>query len=402
MAAAGLIVFVTTLAFGSSSTDVLEIHYINVGQGGSTLIVGPNGTRILYDFGWKNGDKSIVPYLRDTIKLKPQEGLHYSIVSHRDSDHYSGYKAVIKAGYDVLVANYGAGSPKSETEAIRRQWLRPAKQTTAGSVRPIPVGLRISLGDGAEAVVMAANGKIYGRDKAIKVTNENDRSVALFIQYGKFQFILDGDLGAGPAPDGCETGRETTQQNLQVPVAQALLQMGLMRAEVGVDVFHVAHHGSESSTSAEYYNLIRPLVGIISVGLNQGNFRHPRKNVVEKVLQGSNRAACVTAPSLELLLQTEDGIEGDCEHCGSNIGLSFGDIHIITDGRKEYRIYGTNCVFGGNKEAPEGKIWVCSFDEDGPHSVSDPHSTITPMGFCKLIPSSEDSVGKCTDSRAKP
>jgi beta-lactamase superfamily II metal-dependent hydrolase len=31
--------------------QILEIHYINVGQGDSTLIVGPTGTTILIDAG---------------------------------------------------------------------------------------------------------------------------------------------------------------------------------------------------------------------------------------------------------------------------------------------------------------------------------------------------------------
>ena len=84
----------------------LEIHYINIGQGGSTLIIGPNGTRILYDFGKRKGTRDILPYL-ESIQLKPDHGLHYAIVSHYDLDHYEGYRALVDGGYDVMVANYG-------------------------------------------------------------------------------------------------------------------------------------------------------------------------------------------------------------------------------------------------------------------------------------------------------
>ena len=100
----------------------LEVHYINVGQGGSTLIIGPDGTRILYDFGNVRGDRDIVPYLRDKVGLAPQQGLQFTIVSHRDTDHYVGYREVIEAGYDIIVANYDSGSSKTSLK-IRKRWL---------------------------------------------------------------------------------------------------------------------------------------------------------------------------------------------------------------------------------------------------------------------------------------
>jgi beta-lactamase superfamily II metal-dependent hydrolase len=62
----------------------LEIQYINVGQGGCTLIIGPDGTRILYDSGKVAGTSDIVPYLRDVVGLAPQDGLQYTVVSHGD------------------------------------------------------------------------------------------------------------------------------------------------------------------------------------------------------------------------------------------------------------------------------------------------------------------------------
>ena len=64
-------------------------------------------------------------------------------------------------------------------------------------MQPIPVGLPISLGGGAQALVVAANGRVYGDARSIEVEDENDRSVALYITYGNFQYILDGDLGGG-------------------------------------------------------------------------------------------------------------------------------------------------------------------------------------------------------------
>ena len=329
----------------------LEIHYINVGQGGCTLIIGPDGTRILYDFGKVRGDRNIVPYLREVIGLASEQGIQFTIVSHRDKDHYFGYREVIDAGYDILVANYGPGSPKT-SPMIRRRWLDKAESTTAGAVRPIPVGLPIALGDGAQALVVAANGRIYGDPPAVPVKNENDRSVALYITYGDFQYILDGDLGGGP--EACSK-HQTEQVNVQSRVAQSLLNLGLMSEEFGVDVLHISHHGSESSTTASYFNLVKPEVGLISVGKNQGTFRHPRVDVVDRILlDGDLRetTACNLVSPLVELLQTEDGVRFDSASPTGDTsfnGKAIGSIKLITDGEGQYTITGT-----GNDVTPEG------------------------------------------------
>lgn len=332
---------------------LLEIHYINVGQGGSTLIIGPDGTRILYDFGNTGSDKDIVWYLRSQLKLDPAEGLHYTVVSHRDKDHYAGYRGVIQAGYEVLNANYGSGSRKRASKFMKKRWLDPAKGTQAGEARPIPVGKRVPLGDTAELVVVVANGKVMGIDEPFPVPNENDRSVALFIHYRHFHYILDGDLGSGS--ERC-TKRQTRQKDLQTHVAKALLREGLMHKNHGVDVLHIAHHGSESSTSAAYYKLTKTVQALISVGRNQGRFRHPRQDVVGRVLLNGGidgeagkafpRAACVStdgAPPLQALFQTEQGIAGcSSTGCTSFQGEPAGDIVLRTDGENPYTITGTH------------------------------------------------------------
>jgi beta-lactamase superfamily II metal-dependent hydrolase len=363
------------LAFadGFEPSGKLEVHYINVGQGGCTMIIGPDGTRILYDFGNVSGKRHIIPYLQKAVGLMPEDGFDYSIVSHRDKDHYVGYKALVDKGYDFKVANYGCGSPKEATPLINRSWLNPAQKTTGKAVQTIPVGMRFPLGDGAEALVAASNGNIYKVAERRPVTDENDRSIALYITYKDFQYILDGDLGSGP--EEC-THHDTRQIDVQTHVARALIDQGLMDEVFGVDVLHIAHHGSESSTSAAYYNLVRPEVGLISVGLKQGTFRHPREDVVDLVLletPGKKRPDCVKAPPLKALFQTERGAgyqdpdPGQMDRCSSTGCTSFsgqvvGSIKLVTDG-KEYEIY----KFPSTEEETETKqyekIWSAKVDE---------------------------------------
>lgn len=362
----------------------LQVHYINVGQGGSTLLIGPDGTTILYDFGKSGGDKYIIPYLKK-IGISPEKGLDYTMVSHNDIDHYYGFKALVDEGYDVHVANYGSGSPKV-TPSVLEQWKIPAQTTHAGAVRPIQVGLKIHLGNGAEVMVVAANGYVLGASEPIAVRNENDRSISLLVRYGKFHYLLDGDLGGG---DEACTGHKASQVNVQEYVAKALLAQKLISPKYGVDVLHIAHHGSESSTPARYYNLMIPEVALVSVGLNQGSFQHPRHDVVQNVLL--NPVVCVTAPKVKYLFQTEDGKKineckpdpacqdshdpakplPECKNvtCVDNSGLTLGDIVLTTDGQTGYEISGTGRVAAGSdNESQNGKVWKFKFDEDLPAS----------------------------------
>ncbi len=57
----------------------LEIHFIDVGQGDSTLIITPNDKTILID----GGQNTLIPYLLDR-KIKK---LNYIFISHFDDDH---------------------------------------------------------------------------------------------------------------------------------------------------------------------------------------------------------------------------------------------------------------------------------------------------------------------------
>jgi beta-lactamase superfamily II metal-dependent hydrolase len=349
-----------------SPSGRLELHYINVGQGGGTLIIGPDGTRILYDFGNVGAGESIVRYLGQ-IGIAPSDGVDYSIVSHRDKDHYGGYGEVIRAGYDVAIANFDSGSEKEASRAMRNVWLDRAKETTAGAVQAIPVGLRIAVGDGAEIRVVAANGRIFRRKKGDALPsrrNENDRSVVLFVKYKNFDYVLDGDLGAGQ--EAC-TAHQTTQKNYQGPVAQALVDLGWISTERGVDVLHIAHHGSESSTSASYYNMMKPEVGLISVGVKQpSNFFHPRVDVTDLVLLGPTRPGCVVAPALQALFQTEGGRPGGTPNGSTSFtGIPLGDIRLTTDGATGFEISGTGHTINNvSCRNPSSGRWVYTLDED--------------------------------------
>ncbi|MGH7151778.1 MAG: ComEC/Rec2 family competence protein, partial [Planctomycetota bacterium] len=314
------------LLAGSLPAQNLEIHYINVGWGGSVLVRGPNGTTVLLEGGRSGkGENVIVPYLQ-SIGIPSSLGLDYMILGHRHSDHSGGLDEVIEAGYDVHVANYENGSP--EPHSSFQNWVEEAVTTSAGAPVPMPVGTVIPLGNGATMTCVARMGQLIGGG-SVFVDSENDRSIAVLVQHGGFDFLWASDLGGGEDDEDC-TGRSNSSADVETPLLQAISPGGASPkiTTAGIDVLHVNHHGAETSMNSALMNLARPAVALISIGAGQNtDHQRPRKDVVESVLLAE--APCVTVPPA-LVLQTEEG-----NPTGSNTsfaGYCVGNIVVSTDG----------------------------------------------------------------------
>ena len=319
----------------------LEIHQINVGWGGSILVRGPDGTTVLLEAGnTGDGTASVVPYLK-SVGVQPGQGLDYTIAGHQHCDHVGGLDEVVRAGYDVHRKNYFNGS--SNTTSCTDQWKAVTPTTSAGR-HVVPVlGSTIPLGNGATLTFLASNGSLIGGGH-VTVSDENDRSIAVLIKYGGFDFLWASDLGGGSADNAC-TGRSTSQTDVETALITAISPGGStpLISTGGIDVLVANHHGSESSTNSTYMNRTRPTVALIGVGAGQSsNFALPRRSVVENVLLA--QAPCVTAPPA-VVLQTEEGSPTGAET--SFAGFSVGDIRITTDGRSGFTVAASGRVSQG-------------------------------------------------------
>ena len=82
-----VLIGIAAIAIISQIPHDLEIYFVDVGQGDSTLLVTPKDKRILIDGGGSStydvGENTLIPYLLDR-KIK---SLDYVIISHFDQDH---------------------------------------------------------------------------------------------------------------------------------------------------------------------------------------------------------------------------------------------------------------------------------------------------------------------------
>jgi len=372
----------------------LEIHYIDVGWGGSVFIKGPTGITVLMEAGNTGmGTSYVVPYLK-SIGVQPANGIDYVIGGHQHCDHIGGLDEVIQAGYNIHIKQYYNGS--SYSSSCADGWNAASAGTTAGAPIAMPVGTVIDLGNGATITCIARNGSIIGGG-SVAVTDENDRSIALLIKYGGFDYIWASDMGGGP--DAC-TGRGTAQLDVESSVINAISPGGAhpLITAGGIDLMHVNHHGSESSSNPTYFNKIKPAVAIIGVGAGETTgWDLPRIKVVDSVLLGSS--GCTTAPPA-YVLQTEEGNPAGTNT--SHSGFCVGNIKITTDGISIFTVSADGAVHQGpNELAASGLPKSFTIDDAGGGgditppltSITAPLNGATVSGTTSVTASASDNVG---------
>ena len=315
----------------------LKIHIMDVRHGASLLVVGPGagGKTVLMDAGNRYRGGDVVAYLRDELKIEAPAAIDYTLMSHMHSDHIGGFDEIFGDSpdrYQVAEANLYNGGPDPGSAQFT-EYMAAATATTAGA--PVAVSVEdpvLQLGDGAYLKILAANGKLVDGSE-YSCSHPNERSVSALIRYGGFEFIWSGDLEGFDivSNDSACTGRSpsSSHEDLETPLADALIAgpTPILDSTVGVDVLHVNHHGSDTSTNSHWMNTLRPEVAVISVGENA--YEHPKISVVENVL-GAQATDCVTVPEA-LVLQTREG-DTDPGTDASYAGHVVGHIEITTDG----------------------------------------------------------------------
>jgi beta-lactamase superfamily II metal-dependent hydrolase len=253
-----------------SENKILKILILDVGQGDTTLVVGPSGKTVLIDGGPSgSGITTILPTLTSLGVTR----LDWIVASHYDADHIGGIPEVLKGvdridgTDDDMIPTTGLldrGDFSDKTTPIYSEYIEIA----ASYREEVTSGTQLELGNGAHAKVIVVNGH-YSDDRLIHLNpdEENEASIGLLIEYGDFQYFTAGDLTGGGSPGGYETKDMET-------IAGEIIG--------NIDILHVGHHGSETSTNQLFLDLIKPESSIISVG-KDNDYGHPTESVLRRL-----------------------------------------------------------------------------------------------------------------------
>ena len=218
-------------------------HFINVGQGDSTLITTPEGN-ILID----TGETDACDYLDDYLLAAGITDIEYLVITHPDSDHAGNAEHVVK---NYKVKNVVLGK-YAESDTDTYQNFLKAVEDKRVSVLTADVGTSFVVGGVLNTVIAPLE----------DYEDDNENSLVIRSSYGESVVILTGDAERKSEGDIVEGGKWSA-------------------ATLKADILKVGHHGSTSSSSEEFLDAVSPKIAIISCGENQ--FGHPSEVVLDRL-----------------------------------------------------------------------------------------------------------------------
>ena len=265
----------------------MTAHYIDVGQAASALLEFKSGAILIDAGGESTGDdtsrRHLVGYLnqffdRRTDLNRTLEGI---IISHPHIDHTMLLMDVMQNfKVHALVdngADKGSGiGPLKKARQFAKQ--NKIQYTAVGDTSIHGGGLTMSLIEPTEpgAPKISLLSGLRGCD------NANNDSIAVRIQTGEGVLVFTGD--------------SEDKDKSCTPALSVLAQRYGQTALRGVQIYHVAHHGSFNGTTAEFMSVISPQVAIISAGDPQRSspgqfhafqFGHPRQVAVTTITENT-------------------------------------------------------------------------------------------------------------------
>lgn len=236
----------------------MELTMLDVGQGDSVFFRSPDGTTFLSDGGSTNvsavGTYRLLPFL----KSEGEGTIDYLLISHMDQDHISGITELLE------------DSRKPGGISIRNAVL-----PDVGQKDDAYADMERALQEAGVEIHYMGKGDILKSDtfsltclwpaKGLTSDDRNEQSLVLLAEYGEFQMLLTGDIGA--------------------QAEKALAASGTLRP---VELLKVAHHGSRHSSSEAFLSQVQPELSLISCS-STNRYGHPGEETLERLMEVGSR-----------------------------------------------------------------------------------------------------------------
>lgn len=222
----------------------IYVDFIDVGQADSCAIITPHKDVIVIDAGEKKDASQII----NQLNKYEFEDIDLMILSHPHADHIGGAETLLNTYpvSEVLMSSFPATSKlfSSLLDCLDNNDIRTT-QATKGMIYYI---------DGVNIEVIAVD---------TNIKDNNNSSIVCKVSYGDIDMLFTGDA--------------------EIETEKVILDSGV---NIDCEILKVGHHGSDTSTSEGFLDVISPELCIISVG--EGNsYGHPSQNIL-KQLQNKN------------------------------------------------------------------------------------------------------------------
>jgi len=263
-----LLIFVSvTLSTAFADSQLLKIHFLDVGEGDSILIEAPNGETALIDAGNLITGSKVVRYLNNENIYD----LDHFILTHPHLDHIGGAFSILQM---IEVKNiYGNGEDLvalTRKSDVYRWYDDLVRKSNKYSV--LEAGDSLALGE--------VKLKVLWPPKPLIFSDFNANSLIIVVEYKTLVCLLTGDLTAP---------------------AEAELLKKESRLEAGI--LKVGHHGSIDASSKEFLKAVSPKISVVSV--DKDNIRgYPSSEVIQRLRKVSPEVYR-TDINGDIIIQTE-------------------------------------------------------------------------------------------------
>ena len=240
---------VSDTAAHHASDGELTVKVLNIGQGDSILIQTGEKTVLVDTSDVDERDK-----LRAELKKADVKKIDTIILTHPHADHIGGMDVVLDE-YPVGMV-YDNGMPS--TSKLFLGYVKKLKEKKIER-KGLVAGDRVDLGGGAVFEVLAPSAQLVkeGNVKGYK-HDPNNESVVGRLVYGNFSMMLTGDA--------------EKKEEQEILAAGSSVQSTILKS---------GHHGSKTSSSADFLRAVRPEAALISCGVNN-DYGHPHKETMKK------------------------------------------------------------------------------------------------------------------------
>ncbi len=201
----------------------LEIHYLDVGQADSTLIIC-DGHSMLIDAGLDEQGTKIQNYL----EKQGIEKLDYLVLTHPDADHIGSA--------DVIMTKFEIGTIfMSDFDKDTKTYLNLMKLIEENQIKYLSpaVGNVYSLGEASFQILSPSK----------EYDEPNNVSISLLLTHGENTFLFTGDAEKEAEADMIDSG-----------------------LNLAADVYHAGHHGSKTASTEVFLDAVMPRYVVISCG----------------------------------------------------------------------------------------------------------------------------------------